>query len=613
MKKLLYFTVIIALILSSSPVNSSVFFNDVPSDHYGFEAINHIKNMGIISGYTDGSFAPDKYITRAEMASITCRMTKEDQFEIHNIPFADVSKEYWAAGYIAKAYEKNIISGDENGNFKPEANIKYEEAIKMTIMATGMGKSITPYYSDWSKAYIDIADTLKISENIKACKGEYVTRADVAVMIYNALKLKNANLMVYANTLYNSGLQIPLNVSFALDETIFWGNNTQYSKELAKASCVLSMTAYENICTDDLQKGHTDKILNDIGFKRIEKINLQDSFQDNHITSFYMGEKIIETDGAKNRVIAVVIRGTNKSAKEWTSNFDIGSGDEEESYDKENHKGYDITAKRVISEIISYVSKKPITDAADVIWLMGHSRGGSVANICAATLGDSGTKCFAYTFGASQTTVQTNFSDYEYIFNAVNSDDLVTYIPFNEWGFNTYGKTAKISVYQNLLPIWSEMTGLKKYNCKTSLSESIAKIASCSASRKGCYMYPEGEKIQIGLSSQEECEEYKISLLETFAQASRSYCKFETVKAPENSKYEYILEIYMQPAFLMQNIAAVMSGKLGVLSFLTIPLPQYLVQTHSSVIAAYMGGLTHPHTPETYYVIANSLTQDDFK
>ena len=70
----------------------------------------------------------------------------------------------------------------------------------------------------------------------------------------------------------------------------------------------------------------------------------------------------------------------------------------------------------------------------------------------------------------------------------------------------------------------------------------------------------------------------------------------------------------MQPAFLMQNTAAVISGKLNPLVFTFLELPSYLKGTKVAFIESYLtGSLVHPHTPETYYVLAENLTEADFR
>ena len=113
-----------------------------------------------------------------------------------------------------------------------------------------------------------------------------------------------------------------------------------------------------------------------------------------------------------------------------------------------------------------------------------------------------------------------------------------------------------------------------------------------------------------------DCMEWVDSKIEelkkSFAPASLDYCKFE-IKASETKDFPYVLEVQMQPAFLMHNIAAVLSNQMSELKFVAMALPGYLRPTQVAVISAYAGGIIHPHTPETYYVIVDNITAADFK
>ena len=52
-------------------------FTDVPETHWAYKAIDELSDKGIITGYEDGTFKPDEYITRAEVAALIARINKE--------------------------------------------------------------------------------------------------------------------------------------------------------------------------------------------------------------------------------------------------------------------------------------------------------------------------------------------------------------------------------------------------------------------------------------------------------------------------------------------------------------------------------------------------------
>ena len=614
MKKVLCFVLAFVIGTYILPVYADTIFTDVDSSHYCYDAVMKLKNTGIINGYEDGTFKPNNFVSRAEMATLMCLMCKSETPKTASIPFKDVSESHWASKYISSASEKNIISGSGNGLFRPDDNVTFEEAVKMVVMATDKGKHITPYKSGWSKAYLEIAEHTGITREVKGQKGENATRADVAVMIDNALTIaENNNIILYAKPMYNNDTNVPFNMSFALDESVFFKGNTQYDKDLSKASLMLAMTAYSHINIDTPSKGNLKTVLGNLGFSDVKTTDLTKTYTDNDVTEFTVGRKAIEYNKEKTELVVISIRGTNGTLKEWTSNFDIGAGSADETYNTKNHKGFDITSQRVIEETEKYISQYISEETPVTIWITGHSRGGSAANICAAKLTDKGFKTFCYTFGASKTTVSSKASEYSNIFNIANEDDLVTHLPIADWGFTTYGKTAQISVGNNLRDKWTGVTGLKKYNYTKNIPVIVSAIATCSPDREGCYSYPEEQKVSIAVKSKDEGEQTVEALKKSFAPASLDYCKFEIKTSLKSADSPYVVEIEMQPAFLMHNIAGVLANKISEVKFVAMPLPPYLRPTQVAVISAYAGGIVHPHTPETYYAIVDNITAGDFK
>lgn len=189
---LLCFAMAVSVMSFTSPVGAeeTSAFSDVKGSEYYAESAGTLAKLGILTGYKDGTFGAEKSITRAEMAAVICRMIdKESEAKKAEgtTDFDDVAKNHWASGYINTASAEGIINGDGNGKFRPEDEVKYEEAVKMVVCALGLGDEVEVDAKDWSKGYLAVAEEKSITASLKGKKGEAATRADISVMVCNAL------------------------------------------------------------------------------------------------------------------------------------------------------------------------------------------------------------------------------------------------------------------------------------------------------------------------------------------------------------------------------------------------------------------------------------------
>ena len=102
-------------------------FTDVKAGMWCNRAIATLTNMGIIKGYTDGSFQPNKSITRAELATIIARFAKLD---VNTKTFSDING-HWAQKSIELAAGNGWINGYTDGTFRPNNNITRAETFAM--------------------------------------------------------------------------------------------------------------------------------------------------------------------------------------------------------------------------------------------------------------------------------------------------------------------------------------------------------------------------------------------------------------------------------------------------------------------------------------------------
>ena len=178
-------------------------FSDV-KNHANKAAIEALASRGIINGMGQGTFVPNKTMTRAEFAAIVTRAlglaAKDTKV------FSDVPSSKWYAGYIGTANSSGIVNGVGNGKFNPEGTITRQEAAAMvaraaklcgldTAMDAAATRDMLAQFGDyrsvasWAKepmAFCYSANILDQSDlNIEPTKA--ILRCEIAQMLYNML------------------------------------------------------------------------------------------------------------------------------------------------------------------------------------------------------------------------------------------------------------------------------------------------------------------------------------------------------------------------------------------------------------------------------------------
>ncbi|MDQ0918976.1 S-layer homology domain-containing protein [Paenibacillus sp. V4I5] len=121
-------------------------FEDVPSSHFAKEAIETLASKFIISGYDNGSFGYDRPVTRAEFAALLIRGLGIQPKSGLPAKFNDVQTNAWYAAPVYAAVEVGLVSGYEDGTFKPDQPITRQEMMKMVhsmLQAGGYTKQLT--------------------------------------------------------------------------------------------------------------------------------------------------------------------------------------------------------------------------------------------------------------------------------------------------------------------------------------------------------------------------------------------------------------------------------------------------------------------------------------
>jgi predicted extracellular nuclease len=188
----------ITMLISSMGISFATNFSDI-KNHWAEKQINTLIKKGILSGYSDGSFKPDNYITRAEFIAL---INKTYNFKaVYNIDYKDVTPQDWYYEDLRKAKAQGYISGYEDNTIRPNNPITRQE------VAVIMAKVLNKQNSD--KAYVckKFSDEDKIAKWSKSAVGalvdskymkgypdgtfapeKFITRAEAATVIYKKFK-----------------------------------------------------------------------------------------------------------------------------------------------------------------------------------------------------------------------------------------------------------------------------------------------------------------------------------------------------------------------------------------------------------------------------------------
>ncbi len=218
-KKILATIVAIMLVVTSMSLPTFAAFTDLETGAASYTAATVLNNLGVINGYPDGSFGPDKNVTRAEFTAMLLRtrgMGSIGSTSLENPPFPDVttSDVSWAIANIRTAYEMGIINGYDDGTFKPNNDVLYEEAVKMIVCALGYG-DMGVDSSVWYAKYITTATSLGFTSGAGGAIGTPATRAVIANMLYNCLEVNLAeNNTITNKTVLENDLNLTKNVGY---------------------------------------------------------------------------------------------------------------------------------------------------------------------------------------------------------------------------------------------------------------------------------------------------------------------------------------------------------------------------------------------------------------
>lgn len=188
---------------------ASVPFSDVKADSPYLSALVYLKEKGVVSGYDDGTFQPDKKVNRAEALKMLLGGLGIQIYPQKN-SFPDVAKGSWYEPYVAQALKNGYVKGYPDGFFRPEQEVNRVEALKMLLEISqamkNMAMTKTPFLQLdaglWYTKYVQFAsdkNLLDIYDESQIRAGDAVTRGDIAEMLYRYMSMKEKSLSAFQN------------------------------------------------------------------------------------------------------------------------------------------------------------------------------------------------------------------------------------------------------------------------------------------------------------------------------------------------------------------------------------------------------------------------------
>jgi hypothetical protein len=121
---------------------ATVQFTDVPSDHVYYVQISDLAARGVVSGFTDGSFQPDTWVTRQQFAKMIVLAADYPVSESDVCAFTDVQKSgsgsFYPDNFVAVCAARGITQGKTSTHFAPQDNMTRAQLITMVARAADL-------------------------------------------------------------------------------------------------------------------------------------------------------------------------------------------------------------------------------------------------------------------------------------------------------------------------------------------------------------------------------------------------------------------------------------------------------------------------------------------
>ena len=316
------------------------------------EAVNMLTALGVITGYNDGSYQPDKVVTRAEMAKmifvVRNNSIDDSAYANNSSKLTDISN-HWAKGYIKFCESQGIIAGKGNNKFDPDASVTGVEAAKMLLVLTGYDTDKAGLTGlNWRTNTLKYAGAAGILDDVNSPLESGLPRQYAAQMIYNTLDTNRVKWSTDSDSfddILNGGVK----------ETVghaYMGLCSDYGYLVAVSSDSLTIALDDTYSADNYHDDSNDGV---VVFSKVKEDY-----------SALLGQtvKVMFKDGKTNNVLGVYAVADNTTYSTLMNKLELSDKNTKIKFDGKSYSVDSTTAISVIRDG-SYENDVAITYFAD--------------------------------------------------------------------------------------------------------------------------------------------------------------------------------------------------------------------------------------------------------
>lgn len=177
-----------SLLVLPAGAADTVRFSDV-TDRNTIMAVESLRLMGVLDGYSDNTFRPGAALNRAQFCKMAVyAMHGQEELGLYSTVtiFPDAKPSHWASAYINMASRKGVIAGYPDGKFHPERSVTVGQAV--TILLRMLGYKDEDIGGVWPASYMAVGATVGLTDGVGTNGNATLTRGQAAQLFLNLLR-----------------------------------------------------------------------------------------------------------------------------------------------------------------------------------------------------------------------------------------------------------------------------------------------------------------------------------------------------------------------------------------------------------------------------------------